>query len=91
MNAKDITQPLETDWERLDRMIDEEIDYSDTPPLGDEFFANAKVYIPPSKRENFVQLDTDILTWFKAQSKEYQTFINIVLRKYIEIQQDAMG
>ncbi len=36
-----------TDWERLRNMTDDEIDYSDIPPLGDGFFANAGVWTPP--------------------------------------------
>ena len=31
-----------TDWEKLDAMVDKEIDTSDIPPLDDNFFANAK-------------------------------------------------
>lgn len=35
-----------TDWPRIDQMSDEEIDTSDIPPLGDEFFASAKWRMP---------------------------------------------
>ncbi|HNB52667.1 MAG TPA: BrnA antitoxin family protein [Anaerolineales bacterium] len=86
MNDKNTSTPLETDWDRLDKMTDEEIDYSDIPPLDDKFFAKAKVYVPPSKRENFVQVDEGVLAWFKAQGEEYQTMINEILKKYIEKQ-----
>jgi len=86
MNNKDTSTPLETDWDRLDKMTDDEIDYSDIPRLDDKFFANARVYVPPSKRENFIQLDEGVLSWYKSQSKEYQGLINEVLRKYIETQ-----
>ena len=86
MNDKNTSTPLETDWDRLDKMTDEEIDYSDIPPLDDKFFTNAKVYVPPSNRKNFVQVDEEVLSWFKAQSKEYQTMINDILKKYIEKQ-----
>src|SRR5215469_685705 len=34
-------QLIKSDLARLDRMTDEEIDYSDIPELGDEFFAKA--------------------------------------------------
>src|SRR6516165_7704576 len=33
---------LKSDLARLDRMTDDDIDYSDIPELGDEFFARAK-------------------------------------------------
>ena len=33
----------ETDWERVDKMRDEDIDYSDIPPTSPELFAKAVV------------------------------------------------
>ena len=89
MNSKDTSTPLESDWERLEKMSSEEIDYSDIPPLRKEFFERATVYMPASKRTANVQLDEDILAWFKVQSEEYQSLINVVLRKYMEIQQET--
>ena len=69
-------------------MTEDDIDYSDIPPLKDEFFAQARVYVPPAKRANYVELDKDVMTWFKQRDKQYPHLINIVLRKYIEIQQE---
>ena len=69
-------------------MTEDDIDYSDIPPLKDEFFAQARVYVPPAKRANYVELDKDVLTWFQQRDKQYPHLINIVLRKYIEIQQE---
>jgi len=91
MNEKDTSTPLKTDWERLDRMTDDDIDYSDIPSLGDEFFARAHEYIPPAKRANYVELDKDVMAWFRQRDKQYPNLINIVLRKYIEIQQEIAG
>jgi len=88
MKEQNTSVPLKTDWERLDRMTDDDIDYTDSPPLGDEFFARARLYIPPSKRANFVELDSDVMTWFQQRDQHYPNLINIVLRKYIEIQQE---
>jgi uncharacterized protein (DUF4415 family) len=89
MSDKNISPPLETDWDRIDKMTDENFDYSDIPPLDDKFFANARVYVPPSKRKNFIQLDEDVLSWFKSHSKEYQSHINVILKKYIEVQEEV--
>jgi len=88
MKEQNTSVPLKTDWERLDRMTDDDIDYTDSPPLGDEFFARARLCIPPSKRANFVELDSDVMTWFQQRDQRYANLINIVLRKYIEIQQE---
>ncbi len=35
-----------TDWQKLETMTDEEIDYSDIPPLDDDFFARATLWLP---------------------------------------------
>jgi uncharacterized protein (DUF4415 family) len=89
MNSNDISTPLESDWRRLEKMADEGIDYSNILPLRKGFFERAAVYVPASKRTANVQLDEAILVWFKAQSAEYQSLINVVLRKYMEVQQET--
>jgi uncharacterized protein (DUF4415 family) len=63
-------------------MTDQEIDYSDIPPLTDSFFARAKLVLP-----NAVELDPDVLAWFKHQGRDYPTRINQVLREYIALQE----
>ncbi|MBR8828575.1 MAG: BrnA antitoxin family protein [Gomphosphaeria aponina SAG 52.96 = DSM 107014] len=73
-------------WE----MEDEDIDYSDIPPLDEEFLKNAKrVEHLLLEAENIVYIEPSILNWFKnkAEDKEYQTLINDVLLTYIKTQQ----
>ena len=36
-----------------------------------------------------IKLDNDVLGWFKAQGKGYQTRINTVLRRYYEAHRKA--
>jgi len=67
-------------------MTDENIDYSDIPPLGDEFFTQKTVSFSPSKQQLTIQLDQDILEWLKAQGKGYETQINHILREVMERQ-----
>ena len=76
-----------TDWKRLERMTDEEIDVSDIPPLDETFFKNATLRIPSSKKAVSLRLDADLLDWFKEQGKGYQTKINAVLRVYMRAMQ----
>ena len=66
---------------RLDAMP---IDYSDIPPLGDEFFAKAAEAWPPAKRQLTIRLDADVLDWLKANGRFYQTRINRILRAAME-------
>ncbi len=83
MSANDTTKASKTDWNALETMTDDEIDYSDIPPLDETFFQRARQFTV----SDAVQLDTDVLQWFKSQSKAYPALINTILRKYMEVQQ----
>lgn len=89
MNERSISKVSATDWEQREQMADDDIDYSDIPPLGDDFFARARVYAPKALRANSVELDQDVITWFRGRDSQYPNLINVVLRKYIEIQQET--
>ena len=73
-----------TDWNRLGRMKDEDIDVTDIPPLDDAFFKNATLRMPKTKNAVSLRLDADVIDWFKHQGKGYQTRINAVLRLYMQ-------
>ena len=75
-----------SDWTRIDRMKDSDIDYSDIPPLGDEFFKKATVAWPPAKQQLTIRLDADVLKWLKAHGRGYQTRIKRILRAAMESQ-----
>jgi uncharacterized protein (DUF4415 family) len=62
------------------------IDYSDIPPLGDEFFKKAAAEWPPAKTQLTIRLDADVLDWLKANGRGYQTRINHILRAAMETQ-----
>jgi uncharacterized protein (DUF4415 family) len=65
-------------------MIDEDIDYSDIPPLTEEFFEKATLRVPATQARNLIQLDPDVMLWFQAQGLEYKALINSILRRHIE-------
>ena len=46
MNVRNLKKKSETDWARIDRMTDDEIDTSDIPPLDDAFFERAIRVLP---------------------------------------------
>src|SRR5438552_14843329 len=60
------------------------IDYSDIPPLGEEFFAKAAEAWPPAKQQLTIRLDADVLHWLKSNGRGYQTRINRILRAAME-------
>ena len=74
-----------TDWARLDAMKDADIDFRDIAELGDEFFERAELRVP-AKQAITIRVDADVLTWFKAQGKGYQTRINKLMRAFMEAQ-----
>ena len=75
-----------SDLAKLDRMKDADIDYSDIPPLGNEFFTKATEAWPPAKQQLTIRLDVDVLKWLKAHGRGYQTRINRILRAAMENQ-----
>jgi uncharacterized protein (DUF4415 family) len=79
----------ETDWARIDAMTDEEIDTSDIPPLTEDFFKRAKVRMPKRKVAVTMQVDPDVLDWFKAQGEDYEQRMNAALRIYAEAHKAA--
>lgn len=89
MNAQDLKKPSETNWERVSEMKDEEIDTSDIPSLTDTFFANAHVHLPKKKESVTLNVDADVLDWFKAQGADFQQRINAALKIYADAHKES--
>lgn len=62
---------------------DSEIDFSDIPPLKEEFWENAvrNPFYRPVKEQVTVHLDADIIAWLRQEGKGYQTRLKQVLRQ----------
>jgi uncharacterized protein (DUF4415 family) len=69
--------------EALAAMPDELIDYSDIPPLTEDFWKNAirNPYYRPVKKQLTLRLDSDLIAWLRDAGKGYQTRINEILRR----------
>ena len=76
-------QGSRTDWARINRMTDADIDYSDSPAEGEAFWAEAEWWMPVSKTRLSLRLDSDVVEWFKGQGPGYQGRVNAVLRAYV--------
>jgi uncharacterized protein (DUF4415 family) len=87
MKEKRTSKSSQTDWDRIVTMKEEEIDYSDIPKLREEFFENAQVRWPGTKKQITLRLDPDVVEYFKHLGKGYQRAMNNVLRKYMEAHQ----
>jgi uncharacterized protein (DUF4415 family) len=74
-----------TDWEALRAMTDDEIDYSDIPPLDDHFFERAAWRSPEQKKVVvMMQVDPDVFAWFNSQADGWERRMRAALRIYVE-------
>ena len=64
----------------IQNLPDDTIDTSDIPELDDEFWENAQRIVP----DNYLQIEQEVLEWFKGQGQDYHERINTVLRSYME-------
>jgi uncharacterized protein (DUF4415 family) len=87
VKANNTKKRSKTDWKRIDAMRDEDIDFSEIPELGPDFFARAIIW-PGPKKQITLRVDPDVLTFFRKQGRGYQTVINAVLRKYMEARKE---
>ena len=83
MSANNTKRRSRTNWKRVDALRDSEIDLTEAPELGREFFSKA-IRWPGKKRQITLRLDPDVLKFFRKHGRGYQTTINAVLRRYME-------
>jgi uncharacterized protein (DUF4415 family) len=86
VRSKAISQRSRSDWQRVDRIRNGEIDLSDVPEIPTEKFARALVRkgLQPvvRKAQITLRIDADVLEWFRERGAGYQSRINAVLRAY---------
>lgn len=83
-NSSNISRQSRTDWNRIAHMTDDEIDTSDIPEQGEEFFQNAKLVMPEGKTAVILSLDEDVADWFEEQGPNYKRIMNTALREYAD-------
>jgi uncharacterized protein (DUF4415 family) len=80
----------QTDWKRVDQLTDAEIeaairDDPDAAPICDEqWFEQAQLVIPPHLKYLWVQIDEDLMAWFRQQGADWPARINTALREYVD-------
>ena len=78
-----------TDWARLGSRTDAEIEAAvagdaDAAPILDKSWFDRAVVVRRSKKLVSLRLDPEILDYFRATGKNYQSRMNAVLRTYVE-------
>jgi uncharacterized protein (DUF4415 family) len=69
---------------RMKAIKDEDIDFSDIPPLTEKFWKNAvrNPLYRPVKKQVTVRIDADVLEWLKNKAETgYQSRLNQLLRE----------
>lgn len=84
LDPKNLPKAKKADLKYLDSLRDEDIDYSDIPELTEEFWKNIRLLRPSSKKMISLRVDEDIVQWFRKQGKGYQSYMNAVLRSFVE-------
>jgi uncharacterized protein (DUF4415 family) len=82
-NPPALTAEQKAELKALRVKPDSEIDYSDIPPLREDFWKKAvqNPFYRPTKTSTTVRIDSDVLHWLRAHGKGYQSRINAILRR----------
>jgi len=74
-----------SDWRRAARRpVPDSTNPDDAIEPVDMDWVTIELPLPPRKVHTSLRLDADMLEWFKAQGRGYQTRINAILRSYFE-------
>src|SRR5229473_2486486 len=96
MKEKDITlvsrddpRRGKTDWAKVAKLTDEEIEAAMAKdPAWADFdeadWSEAVLVIPPKKKAISIRIDEDVLNYFKEEGAGYQRRMNAVLRSYVD-------
>jgi uncharacterized protein (DUF4415 family) len=86
MKPKPATKPFKSQRSRQQRVTDSPFDplEAPVPALEPDFFRGAKLRLPEAKQPVSLRLDKDLVAWFKAEGRGYQTRINAILRLYAQ-------
>ena len=75
---------MQTDFEALAAMTDDDIDCSDIPEMTDEEIANAEWFIEGGDRETILlSFDKFVLEYFRAKGNGYREDMNAALKDYV--------
>ena len=76
-----------TNWEKLRKLTDEEIEASiaNDPDWSDDWnWSEGVLVLPPKKKAISIRVDEDVLDYFRKDGTGYQRRINAVLRSYMQ-------
>ena len=75
-----LTKEQKRDIRAIAAKRDQDIDFSDVPPILDWSGAEIGKFYRPKKKPVTMRLDSDVIAWLKADGRGYQTKANWLLR-----------
>jgi|HubBroStandDraft_5_1064220.scaffolds.fasta_scaffold42057_2 uncharacterized protein (DUF4415 family) len=86
-NPPTLTAEEQQAWKELQEMRDEDIDYSDIPPLPSTGWRRVSDLVPAENKQQItLRLDADVIEFFRGTGRRYQSRINAALRDYVDAQ-----
>jgi uncharacterized protein (DUF4415 family) len=80
----------EAELRALRDLRDEDINYSDIPPLPSTGWRRVSDLIPAENKQQItLRLDADVIEFFRGTGRRYQSRINAALRDYVNAQKKA--
>ena len=81
-----------SDWDAAQRMPQAEVErLAEDGPLPEGWESAVEIGLPARKQAVHMQLDADVLDWFRSHEPGYQTRINAVLRGFVLARLRAQG
>ena len=77
-----------TDWKQLAEMSDSDIDCSDIPEMDQKMLAGAKLVRPRSQQKISINVDREVLEYFRKDGPGYQKRMNAALKSFMRAHQD---
>jgi uncharacterized protein (DUF4415 family) len=94
MTKKQTVNASKTDWQRVEQFSELEIERMaladhENPASSAADWADAVVGLPLAKTPVNAKFDVEVVDWFKSQGRGYQSRMNAVLRRYMEVHRKA--
>ena len=76
-----------SDWSNSNALDDDDPEIYDVPKITPSFFENDKAQQPKPRISIALQVDADVLSWFRTQGSDWQQRMVTVLRNFKETHQ----
>jgi len=84
MSEPNMSNFSKTNWAKVDALTDETIDTSEVSPLGKDFFAKATLRTPSALVPVTLQVDSEVLEWFRNTGSGWQNRVRAALWIYAQ-------